>query len=251
MFRCEFITEDVWEDLQRSSRRFWAIWGIGISIMVTLLLFALVSGVSEAQARGTSMATFSTPAQIAVMGGALNNGPSAAELKQRQQFRETAQAAHSAQPEVCAGWRAGDFSKSSSSMAGTALFVVFVLLLLIGISYIVMGIREEIISHERAVFTGMPKRPRDAGTGSPGAIMYCGLEIADEAGDVCGKLKKHWRDGVLDVDAVAKELGDVLYPLARLCDELGLHLQDVMDLNVDKLHSRNMRGTLQGSGDDR
>lgn len=90
-----------------------------------------------------------------------------------------------------------------------------------------------------------------AGTGSMGAVMYCALEVSDEAGEVAGKLKKLYRDNKLDKEELKKEIGDVMWPLARLCDELDMDLQDCLNKNVEKLSDRSTRGTLQGSGDNR
>jgi NTP pyrophosphatase (non-canonical NTP hydrolase) len=51
--------------------------------------------------------------------------------------------------------------------------------------------------------------------------------------------------------AMAKELGDVLWYVAQLATELGLDLDAVARENLDKLLSRQQRGVLSGSGDDR
>ncbi len=51
--------------------------------------------------------------------------------------------------------------------------------------------------------------------------------------------------------AMAKELGDVLWYLAQLATELDLDLDEVARANLDKLLSRQQRGVLSGSGDDR
>lgn len=86
------------------------------------------------------------------------------------------------------------------------------------------------------------------------AIEYVTCGLAEEAGEVAGKRKKSIRDGWSDVrfiDAVTLELGDVLWYLARYADELGVTLESIAKLNVDKLSSRQVRGQLQGSGDNR
>ena len=83
------------------------------------------------------------------------------------------------------------------------------------------------------------------------ADMYYALELANEAGEVAGKIKKAYRDGVLDVRALEQELGDVLWPLARLANFHGLTLRGVLAANIEKLSSRQERGKLHGSGDNR
>lgn len=52
-------------------------------------------------------------------------------------------------------------------------------------------------------------------------------------------------------DAIAKELGDVLWYVAAICDELGLEMSDVARRNVEKLSDRQERGVIQGEGDER
>jgi NTP pyrophosphatase (non-canonical NTP hydrolase) len=52
-------------------------------------------------------------------------------------------------------------------------------------------------------------------------------------------------------DSLKKELGDVLWFVAVLSEHYNIDLQDVAIGNINKLRSRQQRGTLQGSGDDR
>lgn len=87
-------------------------------------------------------------------------------------------------------------------------------------------------------------------------LYYLGLGLANEAGEVAGKIKKIIRDsgGVPtenDIDAVVKEVGDVGWYMAELCNYLGLSLGDVVRLNLDKLVDRKERGVIGGSGDKR
>ena len=64
-------------------------------------------------------------------------------------------------------------------------------------------------------------------------------------------VKKHFRDGKLDLEALKKELGDVAYYWARICRYFGFQPSEVLQANIDKLESRRSRGTLRGDGDDR
>lgn len=84
------------------------------------------------------------------------------------------------------------------------------------------------------------------------AIVYPALGLAGEAGEIAEKVKKYLRgDKELDKDALLGELGDPLWYITSLADDLGFTLQDVVDRNVEKLSSRKERGVLKGSGDNR
>lgn len=82
-------------------------------------------------------------------------------------------------------------------------------------------------------------------------IVYPTLGLTEEAGEVSGKISKWMRDGNIDKDEVAKELGDVLWFAAMLAEDLGYPLSDIAQMSLDKLESRKKRGKLRGSGDNR
>jgi NTP pyrophosphatase (non-canonical NTP hydrolase) len=87
-------------------------------------------------------------------------------------------------------------------------------------------------------------------------IVYPTLGLAGEAGEVAEKVKKLLRDdgGVLSEErraALAAELGDVLWYVAQVATEAGLELEEIAQANLDKLLSRQQRGVLSGSGDQR
>jgi NTP pyrophosphatase (non-canonical NTP hydrolase) len=88
------------------------------------------------------------------------------------------------------------------------------------------------------------------------SVMYTALGLAGEVGEVANVVKKILRDdnGIVTEEKQEKlksELGDVCWYLARLTDELGLELEDILDANVFKLMDRKNRNQLQGSGDNR
>lgn len=87
-------------------------------------------------------------------------------------------------------------------------------------------------------------------------VVYCVLGLVGESGEIADKLKKVVRDknnqlGEVEVLAFAKELGDVLWYLSNLAYELGFSLEEIAQMNIDKLQSRMERDKLSGSGDDR
>ena len=84
------------------------------------------------------------------------------------------------------------------------------------------------------------------------ALQYLLLGLSSEVGEVHDKFKKPMRDGYdPDPEAIVKELGDVLWYVARIADEMGVPLMDVAFENVKKLSSRLERDVISGSGDDR
>ena len=87
-------------------------------------------------------------------------------------------------------------------------------------------------------------------------LAYPALGLAGEAGEGAEHAKKAIRDDAGSITeerraAMAKELGDVLWYVAQLASELGLELEDIAQGNLDKLLSRQRRGVLSGSGDER
>lgn len=94
---------------------------------------------------------------------------------------------------------------------------------------------------------------------------YPRLALAEEVGELLGKLAKFERDVVgksMSIEDYATayvklkndvklEAGDVLWQLARVLNDLGITMQEAAEANVDKLESRKQRNVLGGSGDHR
>jgi NTP pyrophosphatase (non-canonical NTP hydrolase) len=85
-------------------------------------------------------------------------------------------------------------------------------------------------------------------------LTYPALGLCGEAGEAAEKVKKAIRDDGGELtperrDALAAELGDVLWYVAQLATEAGLDLGEVAEANLDKLRSRQERAVLHGSGD--
>lgn len=87
-------------------------------------------------------------------------------------------------------------------------------------------------------------------------LLHWILGVNGEAGEIAEKIKKIIRDknGELsaeDKTELAKEIGDVLWYLAVLANQLGVSFDKIAEQNIDKLQSRQKRGVLGGSGDNR
>jgi len=102
----------------------------------------------------------------------------------------------------------------------------------------------QIKSAERAIY------------GNDMKIIYPALGLANEAGEVLGKIKKVLRDnkGVYTAElkeAIAFELGDTLWYCAVLARDIDYDLDTVAQMNVNKLEDRRKRNVIHGSGDNR
>jgi NTP pyrophosphatase (non-canonical NTP hydrolase) len=89
------------------------------------------------------------------------------------------------------------------------------------------------------------------GTGHKDALSYTALALCGESGEYAEKIKKYLRDGVFDPVLAIKELGDVLWYLSAASRELGVTLETVAQINIEKLKQRREKGTLSGNGDSR
>lgn len=92
------------------------------------------------------------------------------------------------------------------------------------------------------------------------AIVYSLIGLANESGEALGVLKKALRgdyqlNDLLQAGAMreglVKELGDVLWYLAQVCNDCDIDLEAVARENLRKLLDRQERGVLKGSGGER
>ena len=98
-----------------------------------------------------------------------------------------------------------------------------------------------------------------------GSLLYPSLGLTGEAGEVAEKVKKLYRDDEINfmredmteeltadqAKDLALELGDVLFYIAAIAGDIGYSLEEIADMNIDKLAQRQARNTLSGSGDHR
>lgn len=91
-------------------------------------------------------------------------------------------------------------------------------------------------------------------------MLYPALGCAEEAGEIAGKIKKFWRNlGITDAGqlnaeqkiTVIKEMGDNLWYLAAMAEELNVDLGYVGKMNIEKLQDRKARGVIKSEGDNR
>ena len=88
------------------------------------------------------------------------------------------------------------------------------------------------------------------------AIIYPTLGLTGEAGEVANKVKKIIRDGTIEnheglIQEISSEIGDCLWYISVLADDIGVKLSDIANNNLVKLANRKKKGTIHGSGDTR
>lgn len=84
---------------------------------------------------------------------------------------------------------------------------------------------------------------------------YASLGLASEAGEVAGKIKKYIRGDYESInvirDKIIDELGDVLWYVTALANELDSSLEEIQEKNAAKLLARLEKNKIRGEGDDR
>lgn len=69
--------------------------------------------------------------------------------------------------------------------------------------------------------------------------VHAALGIAGEAGEVSDMIKKWiFHDADLDQEHLKKEIGDVLWYIALMCHAFNWSLDDILEINIDKLRKR-------------
>jgi len=120
------------------------------------------------------------------------------------------------------------------------------------------------IGHDEMTLDGYQDRASDFAI-YHGALLYPALGLAGEAGEVAEKVKKLWRDDEIvwtaddlieqlpheKAKAIAHELGDVMWYVANIANDIGYSLEEIADMNITKLSDRYERGAIKGSGDNR
>lgn len=99
-------------------------------------------------------------------------------------------------------------------------------------------------------------------------FSYMFLNLVGEIGEFASKVAKAIRKEQIDIqdsklefydcdtywaieDELKKEAGDILWQISGLCSIMGWKLEDIAQMNLDKLASRQTRGVIDGNGDNR
>jgi NTP pyrophosphatase (non-canonical NTP hydrolase) len=69
------------------------------------------------------------------------------------------------------------------------------------------------------------------------------LGLVGESGEIADLIKKNRMQGhALDIEHVAKELGDVCWYIAETATAIGCDLETIMKMNIEKLRKRYPEG---------
>ena len=75
-----------------------------------------------------------------------------------------------------------------------------------------------------------------------GRLHHAVFGLTSEAGEVAGIMQKVFQGHEFDKEHMKKELGDCLWMIAEACEALDFDMDDVMQLNIDKLKARYPQG---------
>lgn len=76
-----------------------------------------------------------------------------------------------------------------------------------------------------------------------GGIFNACLGLSGEVGEFNDMVKKWvFHEKELDIDHAKKKAGDICWYLAMLCESFGWNLDEIMQMNVDKLKARYPEG---------
>lgn len=76
-----------------------------------------------------------------------------------------------------------------------------------------------------------------------GGILNASLGLSGEVGELNDMIKKWiFHEKELDTEHVKKEIGDICWYIAMMCESFGFDMNEVMQMNIDKLKARYPEG---------
>lgn len=74
-------------------------------------------------------------------------------------------------------------------------------------------------------------------------ILNAALGLSGEVGELNDLIKKWvFHEKELDIEHAKKELGDIMWYVAMMCHSFGWELDDILQMNIDKLKARYPHG---------
>ena len=97
----------------------------------------------------------------------------------------------------------------------------------------------DIEEYERLAKSTLLKNPDFRITDKQVMISWFALGLSGEAGEVADLVKKGiYHQQGLDYGKLKKELGDVMWYISALADQLDMTLSEIMQANIEKLQAR-------------
>lgn len=88
-------------------------------------------------------------------------------------------------------------------------------------------------------FFKQAKAGRDSEKYDLGGILNTGLGLSGEVGEFNDMIKKWiFHEKELDIEHAKKEAGDICWYIAMLCESFGWDLDEILQMNVEKLKAR-------------
>ena len=92
------------------------------------------------------------------------------------------------------------------------------------------------------------------GRGTMSGLIYAAMALGGEVGEFQNIVKKGLRGDYVSIEVwmaahksgLADELGDVLWYVTALAYELGYSLDEIAEMNLEKLAMRSQLGTIKG-----
>lgn len=76
-----------------------------------------------------------------------------------------------------------------------------------------------------------------------GGMLNASLGLSGEVGELNDMIKKAvFHKHTINNDHVKKEIGDILWYVALMCDSFGFAMDEIMQMNIDKLKARYPEG---------
>jgi len=76
-----------------------------------------------------------------------------------------------------------------------------------------------------------------------GGLLNGCLGLSGEAGEFNDMIKKHiFHEKELDIEHLKKECGDILWYVAMICHSMNWNMDEIMQMNIDKLKARYPEG---------
>lgn len=88
-------------------------------------------------------------------------------------------------------------------------------------------------------YQNLAMRTSNAELSSENRLLNGVLGLVGESGEIADLVKKHMMQGhSLDLEHIAKELGDVCWYIAETATAIGYDMEAIMKMNIDKLKKR-------------